>query len=267
MRICPARDAAVAGGGAPVSAGGSGTRARSGVSPPSVGISTSSSSFSPKRWRPCGSSILWGSNRRRPPTSSASPERPSGATSMWRGRRSPMPLCMERRSGSPGAIVNGWRGARGMGVPVSRPVTGPDGRRPNLFRQGVTPEPPSRRDDGHLRLIHPHTAQPVAVLIKRLVDDGVLHPPGFDTLSHGAFALAQGGGFPRLYLDEDDILHLVGIGQPVKDDEIDRGPEEPCILRVVGEVREVRDEALRDLPPGHRLAAFHRIGADIPFFI
>ncbi len=77
---------------------------------------------------------------------------------------------------------------------------------------------------GRVRLVHPpHIAQPVSVFVKRLVDGGILHPPGFDALPDGTLPFTQVGGFTRLYLDEHHLLHLIGVGQSVEDDEIDRG--------------------------------------------
>ena|SRR5437762_969699 len=67
------------------------------------------------------------------------------------------------------------------------------------------------------------------------------------------FAFGQGAA-ASLYFDEDDLLYGVLI-QPIKDNEIDWASDEPCVFRVVVELREIGNHVFGDLAHSDRAAS------------
>jgi len=78
------------------------------------------------------------------------------------------------------------------------------------------------------------------------VDNFIAHLPSVDALSDKFFSLGKGAGFSGFDLYKNHFIHF-SFGKPVKNNEIHRSPEKPCILWVIFEVREIRDKVFRDL--------------------
>src|SRR5712691_1144919 len=88
-----------------------------------------------------------------------------------------------------------------------------------------------------------------------------------DRIAHAPLARAE-LRCAGLHLDEDDPLD-VPVVQPVEDDEVHGGAEEPGVLGIVGEAGQVRDELLEHFAGGDRetpLQCFPPHGAGVSRF-
>lgn len=97
-----------------------------------------------------------------------------------------------------------------------------------------------------------------------VVDDLVADSSSVNTLPDKLFSLGKNSRFSGLHLNKDHLIHF-SFGKPVKDDEVHRSSEEPCIFGVVFKVREIRDQVFCDLAADYGFAFLYSVLTD--FFL
>jgi len=87
-----------------------------------------------------------------------------------------------------------------------------------------------------------------------------------NTGSHFTLAPGEGRLFSSLYLHKHDLAQDT-LRKPIKDDEIDRAAEKPCVFWIVGKIGEKWKKVLSDLSTYYRLASLDGIIANYYLFM